>query len=70
MNTLNEEELYQEAIKLLDFYRGNTSSYVSVASIQRRFRIGYTSAAKIVDRLEDEGYVSKYYTGKPRKVLK
>lgn len=30
---------------------------VSVSFIQRRFRIGYTSAATIVDRLEEEGII-------------
>ncbi|PEI42575.1 cell division protein FtsK [Bacillus pseudomycoides] len=30
---------------------------VSVSFIQRRFRIGYISAATIVDRLEEEGII-------------
>ncbi|QIW21922.1 DNA translocase FtsK [Bacillus thuringiensis] len=30
---------------------------VSVSFLQRRFRIGYTVAATIVDRLEEEGIV-------------
>lgn len=72
MKKLSEEELYQETIRFLDYFRQlpDKDKYVSVTLIQRRFRIGYTSAKKIVERLEEEGYVSKYEHGQPRKLLK
>ncbi|WP_102274071.1 DNA translocase FtsK [Cytobacillus massiliigabonensis] len=41
----------------------------SVSMIQRRLRIGYMSAARIMDRLEGEGVVSPYVDGVPRTVL-
>ncbi|PFS53540.1 cell division protein FtsK [Bacillus thuringiensis] len=42
---------------------------VSVSMLQRRFRIGYTSAAKIIDRLEENGIIGPYEGSKPRKIL-
>ncbi|HDR7486365.1 TPA: cell division protein FtsK [Bacillus pacificus] len=41
----------------------------SVTMIQRKFRIGYTSAAKIIDRLEENGIIGPYEGSTPRKVL-
>lgn len=43
---------------------------VSVSFIQRRFRIGYTAGATIVERLEEEGIVGPEKTNlHPRDVL-
>lgn len=42
---------------------------VSVSLIQRRFRIGYISAAKIIDRLEENGVIGSYEGSKPREIL-
>lgn len=42
---------------------------VSTSYIQRRFKIGYTRAAKIIDQMEERGIMSGYLGGKPRKVL-
>lgn len=41
----------------------------SVSMIQRRLRIGYITAARIMDRLEEEGVVTPYEGNTPRKVL-
>lgn len=41
----------------------------SVSLIQRRFRIGYNRAARLVDELEDQGVVGPSEGSKPRKVL-
>ncbi|MDC7862224.1 hypothetical protein SZ66_09295 [Pantoea ananatis] len=35
-----------------------TERKVSVSLIQRRFRIGYSRAARIVEQLENEGFIS------------
>lgn len=41
----------------------------SASMIQRRFRVGYNRAARIVDQLHDEGFVGDEEGSKPRKVL-
>lgn len=41
----------------------------SVSMIQRRFRVGYSRAARIIDQLELAGIVGPYEGSKPRQVL-
>jgi S-DNA-T family DNA segregation ATPase FtsK/SpoIIIE len=41
----------------------------SVSLLQRRFRIGYTRAARLIDAMEDNGIVGPYEGSKPREVL-
>lgn len=41
----------------------------SVSMVQRRFRIGYSRAARIVDYLESQGMISKCSGSKPRELL-
>ncbi|WP_414053427.1 DNA translocase FtsK [Macrococcus equi] len=43
--------------------------HISTSQIQRRFQIGYNRAARIIDQLEDMGYVSGQNGSKPRTVL-
>ncbi len=40
----------------------------SISMIQRRFRVGYARAARIIDQLEQAGIVGGYEGSKPRKV--
>lgn len=42
---------------------------ISISMLQRRLRIGYSRAARIVDEMEDRGIVSGYDGSKPRNVL-
>ena len=42
---------------------------VSTSMLQRRFKIGYNRAARIVDELEAKGFVGPFEGSKPRKVL-
>jgi S-DNA-T family DNA segregation ATPase FtsK/SpoIIIE len=45
------------------------SQSASVSMIQRRFRVGYTRAGRLIDMLERRGIVSGYEGSKPRQVL-
>ena len=40
----------------------------SISMLQRHFRIGYTRAARIIDQLEELGYVGPYEGSKPRQI--
>ncbi len=66
-STQNEErdELFAEAT------RGVVEAgQASVSLLQRRLRVGYTRAARLVDQLEEAGIVGPYEGSKPRLVFK
>jgi S-DNA-T family DNA segregation ATPase FtsK/SpoIIIE len=59
-----EDELLGEAVRIvLD------SGQASISMIQRRLRVGYARAARLVDIMEQRGFVSGFEGSKPRKVL-
>ncbi|GAK10977.1 LOW QUALITY PROTEIN: cell division protein FtsK [Geomicrobium sp. JCM 19039] len=60
-----EDDLYYDAIDLV-----MQMDSASVSMLQRRFRIGYTRAARLVDEMEAQGIVGPYEGKKPREVLK
>ena len=41
----------------------------SVSLLQRRLRVGYTRAGRLIDMLERRGIISGYEGSKPRRVL-
>lgn len=41
----------------------------SAAIIQRRLKLGYSRAARLVDQMEERGYVGPFEGSKPRKIL-
>ncbi len=41
----------------------------SVSFLQRRLRVGYTRAGRLIDMLEKRGVISGYEGSKPRRVL-
>jgi S-DNA-T family DNA segregation ATPase FtsK/SpoIIIE len=59
-----EDELYDEAVQLIA-----EMQTASVSMLQRRFRIGYTRAARLIDEMEARGIVGPYEGSKPRHVL-
>jgi DNA segregation ATPase FtsK/SpoIIIE, S-DNA-T family len=59
-----EDELYDEAVELII-----EMQTASVSMLQRRFRIGYTRAARLIDEMEARGIVGAYEGSKPRTVL-
>jgi len=59
-----EDDLYEEAVELIA-----EMQTASVSMLQRRFRIGYTRAARLIDEMEKRGVVGPYEGSKPRAVL-
>ncbi|WP_125153719.1 FtsK/SpoIIIE family DNA translocase [Clostridium rectalis] len=64
VNNEDKDELLDEAIKIvLDMDQASTSL------LQRKLRIGYNRAARIIEQLEDRGIISGKDGSKPRQVL-
>ncbi|MDT2770329.1 DNA translocase FtsK [Enterococcus pseudoavium] len=59
-----QDELYEEAKALVV-----EMQTASISLLQRRFRIGYNRAARIVDELEERGVIGPSTGSKPREVL-
>lgn len=45
------------------------AGYASVSLLQRRMNVGYPRAARLIDRMQEAGYVGPFEGSKPRKVL-
>jgi DNA segregation ATPase FtsK/SpoIIIE, S-DNA-T family len=61
---LEKDDLYDEAARIIV-----SSGQASISYLQRRLRIGFSRAARLVDMMEMEGIVSPAAGGKPREVL-
>ncbi|MCM3765707.1 DNA translocase FtsK [Neobacillus niacini] len=59
-----DDDLYDDAVQLVI-----DMQTASVSMLQRRFRIGYTRAARLIDEMEVRGVVGPYEGSKPRSVL-
>jgi S-DNA-T family DNA segregation ATPase FtsK/SpoIIIE len=59
-----KDDLYDEAARIVV-----QSGQVSISYLQRKMRIGFSRAARLVDMMEAEGLVSPATGGKPREVL-
>jgi S-DNA-T family DNA segregation ATPase FtsK/SpoIIIE len=59
-----KDELYDEAVRII-----MESNQASVSILQRRLRLGYTRAARIIDMMEQEGLIGPFEGSKPRKIL-
>ncbi|AKP65509.1 DNA translocase FtsK [Levilactobacillus koreensis] len=61
----SDDELFDDALKfVVDQQKASTSL------LQRQFRIGYNRAARIMDDLEQRGYIGPQEGSKPRQVYK
>jgi len=58
------DELYDQAVAFVASLKG-----ASASMIQRKFRIGYNRAARIIETMEREGIVGPSEGSKPRKIL-
>ena len=59
-----KDEYYDEAVKLVI-----ETNQASVSILQRRLRLGYTRAARLIDMMEQGGIVGPYCGSKPREIL-
>lgn len=59
-----QDELYPQAVQIV-----LEAKTASVSLIQRRLRVGYTRAARLIDMMEANGIVGPYEGSKPREVL-
>ena len=59
-----KDEVYDEAVRVI-----MESNQASVSILQRRMRLGYTRAARIIDTMEMEGLVGPFEGSKPRRIL-
>src|SRR5690348_14153907 len=60
----DEDPLLDRAIEVVV-----TAQSASVSLLQRRLRVGYTRAGRLIDMLERRGIISPYEGSKPRRVL-
>jgi S-DNA-T family DNA segregation ATPase FtsK/SpoIIIE len=60
----DSDELLEQAAQIVV-----ESGTASVSMIQRRLRVGYTRAGRLIDMLERRGIISGYEGSKPRQVL-
>jgi S-DNA-T family DNA segregation ATPase FtsK/SpoIIIE len=63
-NDANSDPLLEEAIALVA-----QMGTASTSMLQRRLRLGYTRAGRLIDMLERRGIISGYEGSKPRQVL-
>jgi S-DNA-T family DNA segregation ATPase FtsK/SpoIIIE len=63
--TEEDEELVEKCIEIM-----RQEKKASTSLFQRRLRLGYTRAARVVDILEQRGYVAPGEGAKPREILK
>ncbi|AOZ94281.1 FtsK/SpoIIIE family DNA translocase [Paenibacillus crassostreae] len=58
------DELYDQAVQVI-----LEAKQASVSLLQRRMRVGYTRAARLIDSMEARGVIGPYEGSKPREVL-
>ncbi len=58
------DEFYQDAVRIVA-----ESGKASISMIQRRLKVGYNRAARMIEKMEDEGLIGPSDGVKPREVL-
>jgi S-DNA-T family DNA segregation ATPase FtsK/SpoIIIE len=59
-----KDEFFDEAVNMV-----LETGQASVSMLQRRLRLGYTRAARIIDAMEEEGIIGPFRGSKPREIL-
>lgn len=60
----DDDELYTEAVELV-----RSAGKASSSLLQRRFKVGYARAARLIDMMEERGVVGPGEGAKPREIL-
>lgn len=60
----DEDDLFEKVVRLVV-----TTGQASTSMLQRKFKIGYTRAARLVDIMQEQGIVGPSDGAKPREVL-
>ena len=60
----DKDEFYDQAVKVI-----MESNQASVSILQRRMRLGYTRAARLIDAMEQDGLIGAFEGSKPRRIL-
>ncbi len=61
---VEDDDLLYDALKVVV-----EMGHASASLLQRKLRLGYSRAARIIDQLEDKGFIGTYDGSKPREVL-
>lgn len=59
-----DDELFEQAVRLVV-----NTGHASTSMLQRKFKIGYTRAARLIDMMEEYGIVGPMDNAKPREIL-
>lgn len=68
LTTMQESDVEDELIEEVSFYVME-QGVASASSLQRKFRIGYNRAARMIDWMEEQGMISESLGSKPRNVV-
>jgi len=60
-----KDPLYEEAVNLV-----LSTGVASISNLQRKMRLGYARAARIIDMMEGDGIIGPADGSKPRQILK
>ncbi len=63
-SSVAKDELFEEAVDVI-----LSTGQASVSVLQRKMRLGYARAARLIDLMEEQGIVGPYRGSKPREVL-
>ncbi|OED37066.1 hypothetical protein AB834_02220 [PVC group bacterium (ex Bugula neritina AB1)] len=63
-NVKERDEIYKEAVKIVI-----ETQQASASFLQRRMRVGYNRAARLIEAMEEDGIISASNGSKPRNVL-
>jgi len=64
-STVERDEYYQQAVDLV-----LSTGQASISMIQRRLRIGFNRAARLIEMMEEDGFVGPAAAGRTREVLR